>query len=66
MGHQNFQDAECCLNHQVGQDAECCLDHQFGQDGDARYVNCTVLNARLIYTRCINCLGYCLTYTELR
>jgi hypothetical protein len=31
-------------------------------------VNCTVLNARLIviYTRCINCLGCWLTYTEFR
>jgi hypothetical protein len=56
--------AQGCLEAQGSQDAQGCQD-----DGDSsiRYVNCTVLDARLIviYMRCINCLGYWLTYTEV-
>jgi hypothetical protein len=37
-----------------------------GEDSVVRYVNCTVPNTilRVKYTRCINCLGYCLAYTD--
>jgi hypothetical protein len=51
----------------IHQDCHDALGGQDGADGSIRYVNCTILITRLIvtYTRCINCLGYWLTYTDV-